>query len=205
MTGEDGCHPWRLGDVVEPCTVSFRAEASDPDGDSLEFRWSGCASGAETTATCTIDRLDAVTATALVSDGKGGRASASKTARGTNQRPDLGYFNCGYRPSQNPDAPDCGTESCPSPLPTSGIGYCMDGNFNARDAEGDLVYCGPVTAGGACSGPAGIYECGGVEDAYSFEFRTGPDAGDCVLVIGVTDSWGEAASTTVRVPVRPFP
>jgi hypothetical protein len=81
----------------------------------------------------------------------------------------------------------------------------MDGTFDARDTEGDLVLCGPVTARGGCNGSVGIYECGGVEDAYSFEFRTGTEAGDCVLTISMSDSWGAAASTTVRVPVRPLP
>jgi hypothetical protein len=81
----------------------------------------------------------------------------------------------------------------------------MDGTFDARDTEGDLVYCGPVTARGACIGKPGIYECGGVEDAFSFEFRTGPEAGDCVLIIEMRDSWGATASTTVRVPVQPLP
>jgi hypothetical protein len=81
----------------------------------------------------------------------------------------------------------------------------MDGTFDARDTEGDLVLCGPVTTRDACNGPVGIYECGGGADAYSFEFRTGLEAGDCVLTISMSDSWGAAASTTVRVPVRPLP
>jgi hypothetical protein len=194
-----------VADQVDPCTVSFRAEASDPDGDSLRFRWSGCASGTDATATCTIDRLAAVTATVRVTDGRDGSARASKTARGTNRRPEPGYFYCGYRPSQNPGAPDCGLETCEPPLPTNGLGYCMDGSFTARDAEGDYVYCGPVTARGACMGKPGIYECGGVEDAFSFEFRTEPEAGDCILTIEMHDSWGAAASTTVRLPVQPLP
>lgn len=205
VTGDDGCHPRRVGDVVEPCAVSFRAEASDPDGDSLRFRWSGCASGSQATTTCSIDRLASVTAMVEVTDGRGGSASATKTAVGTNLTPVPGNFYCYYRPGQNPGAPDCGTESCPAPLPTNGIGYCMDGNFNARDTEGDLVLCGPVIARGACGPSAGIYECGGAAVAFSFEFRTGPDAGDCVLTISMSDSWDAAASTTVRVPVRPLP
>jgi hypothetical protein len=210
VTGDDGCHPRRAGDVVEPCIVSFRAEASDPDGDSLGYRWSQCASGSQPTATCTIDRLASVTAMVEVTDGRGGRASATKTAMGTNLAPVPGNFSCYYRPGQNPGAPDCGSESCPAPLPINGIGYCMDGNFDAFDTERDRVFCGPVTRRGACSGPdlgygSGIYECGGVEDAYSFEFRTGPEAGDCVLTISMSDSWGASASTTVRVPVRAHP
>jgi hypothetical protein len=144
-------------------------------------------------------------ATVLVTDGRGGGASASKTAIGTNRRPEPGYFGCGYRPSQNPGAPDCGLETCGVPLPTNGLGYCIDGNFNGTDAEGDRVDCGPVTASGACSKPPGIYECDGVATAYSFEFRIGPEAGECVFSVGMRDSWGAAASTTVRVPVQPLP
>lgn len=206
MTGDESCHPRRYGETVYPCTVSFRAEASDPNGDVLSYRWSGCASGEAAESGCVIDELHTVTATVEVTDGRGGRAQVSKTAEGTNLPPSLGVFFCRYRPSQNPGAPDCGAfETCPPPIPTNGLGDCWDPTFDAFDEEGDREGCGPVIPSGACHGPIGIYECGGVEDAFSFEFRTGADEGDCVLQISVYDSWGATASTTIRVPVREYP
>lgn len=145
-----------------------------------------------------------------VTDGRGGSASATKTAMGTNLPPVPGNFGCAYRPSQNPGAPDCGLEACAPPVPNNGLGFCMDGTFDAFDTERERLFCGPVIRRGACNGSAlgfghGIYECGGAEDAYSFEFPTGPEAGDCVLTISMSDSWGATASTTVRVPVGPRP
>jgi hypothetical protein len=205
VTGDEGCHPRRYGDIY-PCTVTFRAEASDPDGDALSYRWSGCASGQAAEASCVIDQLHTVTASVEVTDGRGGRAQASKSAEGTNLPPVPGDFVCRYRPGQNPGAPDCGAfEVCPPPIPTNGIGDCIDGSFGGSDLEGDRLDCGPIIASGACHGPVYAYECGGVASAFSFEFRTGADEGECVLEISVSDSWGATSSTTVRVPVREYP
>lgn len=152
-----------------------------------------------------IDSLGTVTATVEVTDGRGGIAQASKTAAGTNRPPVPGSFHCRYRPRQNPGAQDCGGETCPPPLPTNGIGDCIDGSFFSLDPDGDWEVCGPVIASGACHGPIGIYECGGVAGAYSFEFRTGSQPGECVLEIFVEDSWGATASTTKRVSVAAVP
>jgi hypothetical protein len=201
LTGDDGCHPVRRGDVVTSCSVSLRAEASDPDGDALHYRWSGCAGGTDADATCSIDRLGVLTATVEVTDGRGASAKASKNVEGTNRAPTPGSFFCFYRPSQNPGAPDCGHAGCEPPIPTNGIGFCIDGSFSGRDVEGDGMGCGPISATGPCT-VLGIYECGGVADAFSFEFRTGDQAGECVLGITVSDDWGATGSTEARVSVQ---
>ena len=64
------------------CTVEVLAQASDPDGDALQYTWSGCATGAAARATCTISALGAATASISVSDGHGHTVSASATAQG---------------------------------------------------------------------------------------------------------------------------
>jgi hypothetical protein len=66
-----------------PCSVKFTAVASDPDGDDLRYRWSGCAAGgAGTTATCSLTTPGPVVATVTVDDGRGGTATASATVVG---------------------------------------------------------------------------------------------------------------------------
>ncbi len=125
---------------------------------------------------------------------------------GTNLPPKLNTFFCWFIASQNPGVPDCGTYTCPPPIPTNGIGNCWDGSFDAFDEEGDGEGCGPVLPrGGVCHGHVGIYECGGVGDAYSFDFHTGNEQGECVFEIFVKDDWGATASTTVSVSVRDYP
>jgi len=79
VSGGGSCHP--------ACRKTFTASASDPDGDPLAFLWSGCASGTERTAVCDVTAVGTVTATVVVSDGRGGLASARGEAEGTNSAP----------------------------------------------------------------------------------------------------------------------
>jgi hypothetical protein len=77
--GGGSCHP--------PCTRTFTASATDPDGDPVTYLWTGCASGTANIATCSLATVGDITAAVVVSDGRGGVASASALATGTNRPP----------------------------------------------------------------------------------------------------------------------
>jgi len=79
VNGGGGCHP--------RCSKNFSADASDADGDSLSYVWTGCASGTGRSASCQVDGVGTFTATVVVSDGKGGVTTASGFAEGTNAPP----------------------------------------------------------------------------------------------------------------------
>ena len=66
-----------------PCTLDVRAEASDPDGDPVQYAWSGCATGTAARAVCTVDRSGPVTARVEVSDDHGHTVSGTITGEGT--------------------------------------------------------------------------------------------------------------------------
>jgi hypothetical protein len=65
-----------------PCALQVVAQASDPDGDPLQYSWSGCANGTSAQATCTVQAVGAVTAAVVVSDGHGHTVSASAAGEG---------------------------------------------------------------------------------------------------------------------------
>jgi hypothetical protein len=67
------------------------ANATDPDGDTLTYAWSGCASGSATTATCVVPDPAQRQCHVRVDDGKGGVASASAAVTGTNDTPQCGF------------------------------------------------------------------------------------------------------------------
>jgi hypothetical protein len=79
LVTERACHP--------PCGLTVLANADDPDGDALRYTWSGCASGVEPTARCTIDAPGTHTAALVVEDGRGGVATGSIALEGRNARP----------------------------------------------------------------------------------------------------------------------
>jgi hypothetical protein len=182
--------------------VALEASAQDPDGDRLSFQWSGCASGTDSRATCQIDAIGDFTAEVQVSDGRGGVARARASVRGTNKPPpEPGPFSCGlYTLAGRQAARVAGAPQ--GPFPTGSVGYCMWGDFLYADAEGDRLVCDQVAVSGPCTAGA-VFECGGIADAMSFDFRTGAQPGDCAFTATIRDGWGAAASTTVTVRVEP--
>ena len=76
--GGGSCHP--------NCSVQFASGASDPDGDPLTYGWSGCTSGSDSRAGCSVTGVGDFTATVTVGDGWT-TAARSGTATGTNGRP----------------------------------------------------------------------------------------------------------------------
>ncbi len=61
------------------CTVTFTASAEDRDGDPLSFNWTGCGGGNEDQITCSASQSGEIQVSVVVSDGKGGEATASAT------------------------------------------------------------------------------------------------------------------------------
>jgi hypothetical protein len=75
------CHP--------PCALTVEAVASDPDNDSLQYVWSGCAVGTGPRAQCQVSHAGPTIAAVLVFDDRGGVQSTTLTVEGTNQPPRL--------------------------------------------------------------------------------------------------------------------
>jgi hypothetical protein len=105
----DACHP--------PCRVTYTVQATDPDGDALQYAWSGCTSGTGTSSPCQVTNLGPVVSSVTVSDGQGGVTVVSATAQGTNQVPTIQIAV---------DAPQGVTRLIPS----------------ETDADGDRMFCG---------------------------------------------------------------
>jgi PKD repeat protein len=72
------------GYCAVPCTATFRAVATDADGDLVALAWSGCAEGQiGPVATCRHETPGPLTATLAALDGRGGRANGTGTSWGT--------------------------------------------------------------------------------------------------------------------------
>ena len=183
VTGGGGCHPsprW-------PCTVSFKAHASDPDGDPIAYGWDGCAQGNAPSTTCTITAPGTVTATVLVADGRGGFARASATAEGFNEAPVIRFGD--WRP--------------PNPAPSNTFFSIVGGQPEDPDGDDDPnQLCKRVSL--LVSGPcrAGVALCGGVADAFDIDLTTLQGPGTCVLEARVADFWGAVGVARLRLDVR---
>jgi hypothetical protein len=169
------------------CTVRLTAQASDPDGDSLEIEWSGCGSGVDLIVDCVITSPGAQSARIEVRDGRGGAASAVAQAVGLNRAPEIRF----------------GSPRPPDPAPQSTT-YTLVGS-QPEDPDGDEdenVLCSrtSVNASGACT--VGLpFQCGGVSDGFDVDIRTlGP--GTCELEARTEDSWGHDGVDHISFRVR---
>lgn len=164
----------------KPCTLNLFAQASDPDGDALTYKWSGCGAGSSPRTTCTVDRLGAVQATVDVSDNHGHTANGSISATGTNHPPgvQIGYVTL---------------------LPTAVDVIDLLGNvIDPDEALCGRQYCVGVSASGACRSPYLDCSClGGLEAEVTRTARTGT----CTLAFTVKDSWGQVGMPTVSFDV----
>ena len=79
VVGARSCHP--------PCALELTAMAEDPDQDPLSYTWSGCASGTERAARCSLTAAGHFTAAVAVQDTRGGLTYVSVGLDGTNARP----------------------------------------------------------------------------------------------------------------------
>jgi hypothetical protein len=81
-----------------------QASGSDPDGDLLTFTWSGCASGANSTASCTLPERSATAQTAIVTISDGwSSVERSVAVTPLNEPPNVtagGGGSCHPRPGQ---------------------------------------------------------------------------------------------------------
>jgi hypothetical protein len=183
--GASTCAP----QIGKPCTLEVVAQASDPDGDSLRYAWSGCASGTSAHATCLVQRPGTAVASVEVSDDHGHvvRSESPGTGGGTNRPPGLqiGYVTL---------------------LPNSNS-FDLLGNVIDPD-EGFLCgrqYCSTISASGACRGHYLDCTClGGLEAEVT---RTAP-TGMCTVTFVLKDSWGQEGTPTFTFDVstgRPVP
>jgi hypothetical protein len=160
----------------KPCTLAVKADASDADGDPLTFVWSGCATGASSQATCTVDRPGPVVATVDVSDGHGHTVRGTAAGEGTNQPPivQIGAF-----------------------IPIGDAGAELF--FSVFDPdEGYLCgwqYCESATASGACK-PTVALDCS-CRAGLEAEVWWTASSGTCTVTFRVKDSWGLVGTTTV--------
>jgi hypothetical protein len=179
--GASSCTP----QIGRPCTLEVLAQASDPDGDTLRYTWSGCASGSSSKVICTVERPGDVIAAVDVSDGRGYTTRGEATARGggSNRPPGLqiGYITL---------------------LPTNSTVFNILGNVIDPD-EGFLCgyqYCAAVSAAGSCRA-TGWLDCtclGGLETEVVKTANTGM----CTVTLTVKDSWGQTGTPSVTFDVQ---
>jgi len=164
------------------CQVDVDAEASDPDGDTLEYEWSGCASGSGRHATCVVDSPGRHVATVRVRDGHGGSASASGASQGTNAPPTVSFGLL-----------------APTPVPSnSGSDFLGD----AHDPDEGLICGTSVCVEGRASGPCTFsrLKCtclAGIDG--NVRTTTGP--GTCRVTLVVQDEWGLRGSGSISFAV----
>ena len=163
---------------ARPCTVTLIAQATDPDGDELTYRWSGCAAGSSPRATCTVERLGPIQASVDVGDNHGHAVNGTASATGTNHAP--------------------GVQIGPLILiPTDVID--MLGSITDPDEELCLSqYCVSIAASGACRTPS--LSCSCLAGLEAEVHRTAP-TGTCNLTFTVKDSWGQTGTTTFSFDV----
>lgn len=170
-----------------PCTLPVIAQATDADGDTVTYKWSGCADGTSMKAVCTVSQPGPVTASVEVSDAHGHTTTASAQGEGINHPPVIELFW--------------------SPIP--GFQLYATGHMSDPE-EGDLLcggsmYCAryiqSVTVSGDCGDRFGHYYYFVCSCREGLEFNLYPNAssGTCTTAISVKDWWGAVGTYTWTV------
>jgi hypothetical protein len=194
-----GCHPqhWK----PTSCSVMCTASASDQDGDSLSYGWSGCATGSASTATCTISEPGSFPCTVTVTDSKGGSVTGSATVQGTNEAPTQSN-SCWH------GGVDAGCVSATSFLANQACaGDALTYRFVAADPDDPEPWNSLSSTCTATSQTPGactvcqcwLYNAGTMRFFVEFGTRA---AGTCTLAVTVTDDWGAATTVTPSVTVK---
>lgn len=170
VSGGGSCYP-------RPCQITFEADGRDPDGDSLEYVWSGCASGRERKSVCQVDGVGEFEARVRVSDGRGAKATGIGKARGVNDPPRL-FF--GFPTPLHPGALNFGT------------GYVTDEDqCGARDIRTEIS--------GACDRVETLCSFGGLD----LELHTTAGPGECRVKVTFRDRWGAVGVASGTYLVAP--
>jgi hypothetical protein len=171
VTGDGKCYP-------RPCQITFKADGQDPDGDALEYKWSGCASGRQRTAVCQVDGLGDFQATVRVTDGRGGETTGTGTARGVNNPPRVDF---GFTPPLRPNHIDVGG------------GYVTDEDqCGNRDMRADVS--------GACDRAVMLCSDSGILD---IEVHVTEGPGQCRVTVTFRDRWGAVDVVSKAYTVGP--
>jgi len=162
-----------------PCTLNVLAQASDPDGDTLRYAWSGCAAGTSARAVCTVERPGAVAASVDVNDDHGHAVNGAVSGDGTNHPPvvQIEYITA---------------------FPSGGIELL--GNVIDPD-EGFLCgrqYCVSATASGACN--SAWLDCTCLAGLEVQVTRTAT-SGMCTVTLSLKDSWGQSGTPAITFDV----
>lgn len=162
----------------KPCTLTVKVDASDADGDSLSFAWSGCAAGASRQATCTVDRPGPVVAAVDVSDGHGHTVRGTASGGGTNQPPGVQIL---------------------SVTPIDNVGAELF--FSVIDPDEGFLCgkecCEPAAVSGACR-PTVALNCSCLSGLTAEVWWTA-SSGMCTVTFSVKDSWGLIGTTAVTL------
>jgi len=174
-----------------PCGLPVTAQASDPDGDGLTYRWTGCTDYGfpPNQSTCYVRQVGPVTATVEVNDGHGHTVTASVAGQGVEPPPNavnhpptigFGYFSPIKVPPDSPTLEGLGSIGDPDEGDLCGGGGGVGGCpwLKAVNVSGDCLPDKYAVLGCYCLGGLTV-------DVY----RTKP-SGNCTLTLAVRDSWG---------------
>jgi Bacterial Ig domain len=175
VTGGGSCHP--------TCSLTFTGSATDPDGDPLTLSWTGCASGANPSATCSVNSNGPISATLSANDGWV-VASATAGGTGSNQPPTVSCASASGSGGNN-----SGTVSLQGCIVDGALNEGVVLTISRSDPEGDPLTTNWTSAGASCANP-------------------GPTQVHCAVAVGVdyatvtatvTDSLGAARAVEWRL------
>jgi|WetSurMetagenome_2_1015567.scaffolds.fasta_scaffold39855_2 hypothetical protein len=168
-----------------PCTVTVQANASDPDGDALSYRWSGCATGAAAQAACVVSSPDPAVASVEVSDGNGHVVAASATAQGMNRAPYLqlsSFF--GF------------SDTSPT---LEALGNIIDPDEGVL-CGGAAAYLDSISVSGDCR-PTYAFSCSCLAGVELDIYRTAA-SGTCTVMVKTKNGQGRVGTSIFTVPYR---